>query len=768
MRSFRLIIIIILIGILNESAFSQISLSALKNAGINSEEDIKGMGISDDEITKAKEEFFKVETNKSNDSGIETTEVDEFKKKEDLKEITIPEVKLTSSKEIEKDDIYGHSIFSEGSVNIIKNSDRIKAPENYRLVAGDKLNVTIWGYSEFSGEFIVGESGNITPKLVGRINLKGKTFSIAKKIITSRFGKVYDLRNSQIAIDLSYSKVISVNVIGEVEKPGSYSIPSLNSVFNILSLAGGPTELGSIRSIEVRRGGELVKEIDVYEFMFSPRKFKNQYLQEGDFIVVNPIQGVVRIRGEVNRPWKYEFKTGDKYSDILKYSGGYSAMANTSAISITRVQNNELHMLSLNELLNGGKDFLLKNGDQIEVLKVSDLIRNTVSIKGAVRVPGHYPFKTGIKISDLISYSKGITYQAFTGIGHVYRLKDDLTYEIRSFKLGEVLTTNSGEDNLQLKEFDQIIIFNKDSFINEQTISISGMVNLPDLFEFRTGMTLEDLVLLSNGIKQEADLDKIEIERLVYKSKSENDVNVEIIELNYPKDKNYILKSFDRVHFRKLAGFTYQQTIEIKGEVKFPGIYSLKGNNDKISDLINRAGGTTLKSYAENSSIFRSEDSLGLVLLNLKKVILNDKSKFNYILKPGDVITIPAINDIVSIKGAIGFKFINGEDNIINSPFHKGKRANYYIEKYGGGYDEGAQKNKVHVVSSNGLVRRGRLFGWIKPKVKNGDQIIVNYKKQKKKNPKDEKIDWNNSIENFTIKLTGLATLWILLDRINP
>ena len=360
MRSFNLIVLLLLIGFLNGNAFSQISLNTLKNAGISSEEDLKGMGVSDSEIAKAKEEFFKNKTSDSNSSGSVTTEVDEVKKKEDIKEISVPEVNLTSNKVLEEDDIYGHSIFNEGSVNLIENSDRIKAPENYRLVAGDKLNVTIWGYSEFSGEFIIGESGNITPKLVGRINLKGKTFNTARKIISSRFGKVYDLKNSQIAIDLSYSQVISVNVIGEVEKPGSYSIPSLNSVFNILSLAGGPTDLGSIRSIEVRRRGELVREIDVYEFMFSPKTFKSQYLQNGDFIVVNPIQGVVEILGEVRRPWKYEFKTGDKYSDILKYSGGFSAMANTSTISVTRIKNNELQMLSLEDLLNGGKDFLLK------------------------------------------------------------------------------------------------------------------------------------------------------------------------------------------------------------------------------------------------------------------------------------------------------------------------------------------------------------------------------------------------------------------------
>jgi len=190
---------------------SQASMSALKSAGINSEQDLKKLGISSAEIAKAKAEYFGAK--KSGSTEDVTGEVNGENKAAEIKVITVLKVKLTSSKVNEKGGIYGHSIFRNGSVNIIKNSDRIKAPDNYTLVSGDKINITIWGYSEFSGEFIIGESGNITPKLVGRINLKGKTFSTARKIIQSRFGRVYDLKNSQIAIELSYSKVISINVI---------------------------------------------------------------------------------------------------------------------------------------------------------------------------------------------------------------------------------------------------------------------------------------------------------------------------------------------------------------------------------------------------------------------------------------------------------------------------------------------------------------------------------------------------------------------------
>lgn len=766
MRRFRFIVLVVLIGFFNGDVFSQISISTIKNAGINSEQDLKNLGVSSAQIEKAKQQFFSSEGSsepKSNSSG----EVDEEKKKEEVKEITVPKLNLVSNKEEGDNEIYGHSIFSNGSVNIIENSDRIKAPENYRLVAGDKINITIWGYSEFSGEFIVGESGNITPKLVGRINLKGKTFSTARKIVTSRFGRVYDLKNSQIAIDLSYSQVISVNVIGEVKKPGSYSIPSLNSAFNVLALASGPSDLGSIRSIEIRRNGELEQIMDIYNFMFEPKSFKNQYLQDGDFIVVPPKQGIIQIDGEVKRPGKYEYKEGDKFSDLLKFCGGYSAMANTSSINITRVNNNQLQMFSIGELLAGQKDFLLKNGDVVNVLRVSDLIRNSISIKGAVHVPGYYPLKKGTKISDLIVSAKGLTYKAFTKLGHVYRLKEDLSYEVRTFDLGKIMSSPNDTSNLMLKEFDQVIVFDKEAFIRKTSVSISGMINLPGTFKYNAGMTLEDLVLLSNGANTEADLSKIEIERISYQEIDSNGTYVKVINLNYPEDKLMLLNPFDKVHFRKLTGFHYQQTIEIKGEVKYPGTYSLTGHLNHISDMIKRAGGVTAWAYLENSSIERVEFNLGLILLDLKKVISNENSRFNYILKQGDVITIPRRNDIVTIKGAIGFKFINGESEVINTPFHKGKRAGYYVRKYGGGYDKNAKRNRVYVVSSNGLVKKGTFFGWIKPKVNKGDKVLVHYKKEKIKRDKGEKIDWNNVIENTTIKITGLATLWVLLEKIN-
>ena len=764
MRNFHFLIFILLFACIEQSLSAQVSLSTLKSAGVNSEDDLRKLGVSKEQINKAKEEFFKKQTGLKKPVKTES-EIGIDNKKENIKEISDTKIEFKNKNKYKKDSIYGHSIFRDGAVNIIKNSDRIKAPDDYVLVSGDKINVTIWGFSEFSGEFVLGEAGNITPHLVGRINLKGKSFKTVRKIIKSRFGNVYDLKNSQISIELSYSKVISVNVLGEVNNPGTYSVPSLNSAFNILSLAGGPTNMGSVRSIEIRRNGKLFQELDIYTFMFSPRSFKDQFLQDGDFLIVKTRKGVVEVKGEVNRPGKYEFKEGDKYSDIMKFCGGLSTMANSSSINIKRVYKNQLKMFSIENVLNGKKDFNLINGDEIEVLKISNLLRNSVSIKGAVNTPGFYPFFKGDRVSDLISKSRGVTYEAFTLLAHVYRLKKDLTYDVKSFDLGKVLSAPNSSENLLLEEFDQIIIFNKDSFLNDRSISVSGMVNNPGDFEYKAGLTIRDVILLSNGLKLEADLNHIQVERINFETNDSG--NVDIKNLNYPKDLSFELSAFDKIHFRKIPGFLYQQTVTINGEVKFPGNYSLKGNNERIIDLIKRSGGFTELAYVESASINRKEGDLGLLLLNLKDVLKKSKSKFNYVLKPGDVITIPKITNIVTIKGAIGYKFINEKKDVINSPFHKGKRANYYIKKYGGGYDQDAKRNKVYVVGYNGLVKHSKFFGLIKPKVKKGDQIIVKYKEKKSEKVKEKNINWNNIIENISIKITGIATLWVLLDKVN-
>lgn len=760
---FRFLICFMILGLTSISSTGQVSLSQLKGAGINSEEDLKKLGIPQSEIDKAKADLLKPKNGGSSNVG---GEVDEKVKKEEIKSISVPKAKYNTEKKKEVELVYGQSVFRSGAVNIIKNSDRIKAPDDYVIGAGDKISVTIWGFSEFSDEFTVGELGNITPKLVGRINLKGKSFKTAKAIVKSRFGKVYDLKNSQIAVDLSYSKVISVNVLGEVQKPGTYSVPSVNSAFNILALAGGPTKLGSVRSIEIRRNGKLISELDVYNFMMKQGIAKIQYLQDGDFIVVNQRKGVVSVSGEVNRSGVYEYKDGDSWSDLERYFGGYKALADTASISIVRVANSELRLFSKKSISVNG-DFDLKDGDRVVVLPIADLVRGKVEVSGAVNIEGAYQFEQGMKVFDLITKAKGLNHKAYTETAHLIRIKPDLTEEVLPISLVNVMNDQSSSDNFLLNEFDKVLVFSKDSFLVSKTVTISGMVKSPGKIVYRDGMTLNDLVLLSNGLKDEADKSKIEIERLTYTRTGKDSSYIKIFTVNFENDKSFKIQPLDRVSFRKLPEFTFYKSIEIVGQVKYPGKYSLSSENDKVLDLIMRAGGVTDWAYLKKAKIYRTEDSLGLLVLNLEKVLKSARSKYNYILRPGDRIEIPKVNDVVSINGAIGFKSINEKSNGINTPYIKGKRASFYIKKFGGGYDVGAKRRGVYVVGYDGIVKHSKFFGIFKPRVNKGDKIVVNYKEKKASKSRNDKVNWNERIESITIKLTGLATLWAVLDRIS-
>lgn len=764
MRKLKLIVFILCINFFSSAIVAQVSLSALKSAGINSEEDLTKLGVSSTEINRAKEEYFQ-KNNQEGSSG--ATEVDEEIKKENVKNISEQKLILSPPSITTDDEIYGQSLFRSGSVNVIENSDRIKAPDDYVLVSGDKINITIWGYSEFSAEFILDDLGNITPKLVGRINLKGKDFKTVREIIKSKFGRVYDLKNSQIAIELSYSKIISVNVAGEVKKPGSYAVPSLNSAYNILALAGGPTEVGSIREIEIRRNGNLINVLDFYNFMLSPESFKSQYLQDGDFIIVRLRKGTIEIKGEVKRAGKYEFKNGDKFSDIMKYCGGFSAMADSSSVNIVRIEGSLKKMISLEDLASKTSDFEIKNGDEIEVLSVSPLVRNSVSIRGAVNVAGHFSFKEGDKISDLLTKASGVTYQAFDEIAHLYRTNEDLSYEIKSFNLGAVLKNQNSSQNLELKEFDQILIFNKDSFLNDSYVIVDGFVNITGRYTYKKGMVLSDLVLLANGFKNGADINHIEIERVLENNFGTDSLSINLISVSYPVDRNVEIKEFDRIIFRQISGYELGRLVTIEGEIRHPGTYTLLGKDDNVLDLIKRSGGLTEFAYLSNARIVREEAGVGLLLLDLDKVFKDENSKYNFRLKPGDKIIIPKVKDVVSISGAIGYTFVNNNSEEINSPFHKGKRASFYIKKYGGGYDKKAKKREVYVIRESGLVVESRFFGLIKPKVERGDKIVVSYKEEKVKKESEEKIDWNNAIESGIVKITGILTLYILLDRIN-
>ena len=758
MNGLKAILVILFFSFCIQS-YSQLSLSDLKNTGIKSEEDLKNLGVSEAEISQLKQEYFN-----SEDNTPETELPQTIKKANTPVQNEIP-ISTPSEESAHVSQVYGKSIFQSGYINLKENSDRMIPSPNYRLGTGDRISITIWGTSEFSNEYTLDAFGNINPKLVGRINLKGQSFSQAQAIIKSRFSNVYSLNTSKISMNLSFSKVIAVNIVGEVNSPGTYSVPSINSAFNILSLANGITKLGSVRNIQIRRNGQTISTLDVYEFLNNPSKFQHQYLEDGDFIIVKPALGYVKFSGEVNRPGRYEIKEKEELTTLISYVGGFSALADRDAINIIRVDSNKLNFntVSFDRALKN--KIKLQIGDDVNVLGIASLVHGVITINGSINVPGKYKFVPGNKILDLITKAKGTNFNSYLDLVQVIRVEDDLNKKMISINLKEALSDPKSKHNIDLQEFDVVKIFNKNEFLIEHEITVSGMVQSPGLIKFLKDMQLKDIIAGVGGLLNEADHQKIQVERVSFIKGDSANSYIEIIELKYPEDINFKLNPFDHINFRKLPQFQFQQTVQIDGEVEYPGDYTLNGRDERVSDLIKRAGGITNWAFLDGARLYREQDDLGVLLMDLKAVIKNENSKFNYVLKQGDRISVPKTNDIVSISGAIGYKILNTNENFVNTPFHKGKRARFYIKKYGGGYNEKAKKSSVYIVSYNGRVKESIYFGLLKPKVNKGDEIVVNFKQPKPKREKKTPIDWNRVIESSTIKLTGILTILILANN---
>lgn len=743
------------------SIYAQIDISSLNEMGIKSEHDLKKLGFSSSEISALKHQYFNNENTKVNSDLSKAAKL--VPKKQE--KIIIPtHLQSTIKKTDSLNLVYGRSLFSDGSVKIQKNSDRIKAPGNYILGTDDVLSIVIWGTSEFSGTFTLDDYGNITPSLVGRISLKGKKYSEAKKIIKSTFGRVYDLRNSKIAIELSYSKVISVNIAGEVKSPGTYSIPSINSAFNFLALAGGITDLGSLRNIKIIHTNGSIEHLDIYKFLTNPAGYNQKYLLDGDFIIVPTNKSIVDIKG-ANRSLKYELKEGESISDLLSFSGGIANLFDSSKAHVIRGTNSGLKLIDV--ALSDFSSFQLKGNDVVSFYQLDNSLINSVFIKGAIISEGDYAFVESEKLSNLIERAGGSISNANLKTGHIYRVNKEGKREIIRIDLEELFKKENSTNDINILPNDIVNIFDQRTQNETHKIKITGLVKHPENYDFIEGIELQDIILLSGGLQPQADQQKIDIERINFENTQSEYVTV--IEVNYNTDKKFKLKPFDIIHVRKLPEFSYHKMVSIKGEVKYPGNYSISNKSEKLYSLIQRAGGITIEAFLQGGYIMRTQDSIGLIVIKLKDLLKSEKSKYNYVLKEGDKIFIPKESNTVSIIGAIGYaKHNESGANKISCPYTKGKSAKYYIKNYGGGYNKEAKRLKVYILGHNGLVTESKLYGLISPKVKKGDIIKVDTKPQKKQRTNDNKVNWNKTIESLSLKLTGLATFWVLAQRINP
>ena len=720
--------------------------------------------------------------------------------------------------------IYGQDIFRNNELSFFQKALDAKAPENYKVGSGDEISISVWGYSEFSENLMVDERGYITPSSYGRIYVKGLTFKKMRSLLKSKFGSFLDMKNSEIDVTLSYSRVITVHIVGEVYNPGSYTIPAINTAFNALIAANGPNQLGTVRNIYIKRDGKTVDSLDVYQFLFNPTRSQDIYMQDGDYLFVPPAKHIVEVSGAINRPYTYEAKTGESVASLIKYAGGYTTNAFSDVVTLKSIEYNAIKVNDVHS--DHANSTIVKNGDEIIVNTISNKLSNVVSVKGSLGVSGDYEFKKGEKLLDLLQRAKCIAEKTFMHKLYVIRLNDDRTKTHISVNLGAILEDNNHADNILLQEYDIVNVLSVDDFDDEFSVSVLGSVRKGGSFNFGDGMTLQDVLLQAGGLTRQAEGSRVEVSRIMDYDISSNKLKprmtvVKTIKIGddlvlSTEAEEFLLQPFDQVFVRENPDFEPARNVVLSGEVKYPGRYTLLTKDEKISSVIKRAGGLTKYAYLDGVTMYRLNnlktdlktnntivisnllrDSLlsnpqlsllykeelleskeqalnqqyslnileyNLVYLNINKALKANASKHNLVLIEGDSIIVPKTMDVVHITGEL----MNLEGKSISAPYF-GKRANYYVNNFAGGFTKENKKGNTVVVYPNGIAKKTMNFGLfvISPKVKKGATIKVVNKVEKAKHKKLP-LDWNKAIERTMLKVSAILSLWLLIERVMP
>jgi protein involved in polysaccharide export with SLBB domain len=718
------------------------------------------------------------------------------------RQTTLPEAK-----------IWGQNFFRDQSISLFDRTRDLRALPSYLLNTGDELNVTVWGVVDFSKAVSIGPDGyidlSIPNLMIPRLYVKGMNFGNANEAIKERLANHMNMRGSFLDIQLNYSRNITINITGEVFNPGSYSIPAVNTAFNALVASSGPNQIGSVRTIKVVSSSKPTRILDIYKFATNPNVADEFFLSNNDYIFV-PIAGrVVEVKGAVKRPYHYELIDGENLKEVLQYSGGMAADAYLRNIQIRRYTNNEESIIDidLGKLLKNSSDFNLMNGDIITISPINEAYSNYVTIQGAVKLPGEYELKPGIRIKDILIQS-GIMYSAVKDRIYVKRIQPDFSIKYININVDSVMMDMETESNIYLRALDDIEVKFKSDFVDEYNINLVGAIRKPGTFRHSDSLSLADLIYLGNGIKNEAALSIIEVSRLEQKVDGSTVTILQQFQITDSLEvegaDDFLLKPYDQVFVRLSRGFELPKNVEIKGEIFFPGIYTMAHRNERVHDLLIRAGGITDIAFLEGAQLFRQDE--GYVILNLAEVVKDTNSKFNYHLKEGDVITVPKIKDLVSIAGRVNHPHIREKSDIaelelkvnimkvktelekeemltkdkiaqmqnplkVNVPFHKRKHARFYVKTYAGGIDRenGGRRRLIFVRYADGKVKKTKNFVLFKsyPKVEKGAMVYVDTHTRNKKVKENRRaIDWNVVIkDSFAIVTSGL-TLFALVRAI--
>lgn len=669
--------------------------------------------------------------------------------------------------------VFGRDIFNNPRLTFEPQMN-LATPQNYVLGPGDVLVVDIYGQSQTALKLTVSPDGDITIPDFGPVNVSGMTVNAAQNKIRSRIGGYF--QGSQIKTTLGKTRSIQINVMGEVQAPGTYTVSAFSTVFHALYLAGGISELGTLRNIKVYRQGKLITVVDVYEFILNGRLAGNIRLEENDVIQVGPYESIVEIGGPVKRPMDYELRKGETLSTLLYYAGGFGSNAFTENLRVRR--NSGLMRKVFNVDEKDWDNFKLVDGDHVSVDATYDRYENMVEIKGSVFRPGMYQLGDKVySVRTLIECAAGLNEEAMTSRAVLRRMKPNRTQEVISLDLEAIL--NGTKPDVELKNEDLIIIPTQAEHQNHRIVTVIGEVISPGTFDYADNMTLEDVILQAGGLTDMASTAKINVTRNL-RDPSATSAGLEIAKTytfslkdNYVIDgqDNFILEPYDIIQVRRSPLFQKPIQVTIDGEVTFRGSYTMEKKNQRLSDLVREAGGILPGAYIRGARLLRKmtsderarlknvvemarrasddKDSISLaqidmadkytVGIHLDEALANPGCTQDVELMDGDVLVVPRFNHTVRISGDV-----HAPNTVA---YEQGKGYKYYVEQ-AGGFGNRARKRHAYIVYQNGTIAKAS-----KGKIEPGCEIIVPTKPERNTGSTAE---W---ISGISTGVSSLATM---------
>ena len=668
--------------------------------------------------------------------------------------------------------VFGRDIFNNKLLSFEPNMN-IATPQNYVLGPGDVVIIDIYGASQKSENLTVSPDGDITVPGYGPIHVAGLSVAGAQSKIRGTLGSRY--ASSSLKIALGQTRSLMVNVMGEVKAPGTYTLSAFATVFHALYMAGGIDDLGTLRNIKVYRGGKLVTVVDVYEYILNGRLAGNIRLQENDVIVVGPYDCLVGIQGNVKRPMFYEMRPNESVSTIVKYAGGFTGDAYKKSVRLVRKSGERYSVHTVDEF--DLATFKLADGDAITVDGMINRYENMVEVKGAVFRPGQFELGKGITtVRSLIENAGGLTEDAFTARGVIYRMKEDRTLKTMSIDIAGIMAGSVAD--IPLKNEDVLFVPTQTERISERIVTIQGEVLSPGSFQFAENETIEDLILRAGGLTDAASLVKVDVSRRIRDPKAL--ASGQEISKNYSfslKDgfgvdgeKGFELEPYDVVQVRRSPGYMEPRNVRVEGEVVFAGQFTLSKKNQRLSDMIQAAGGVTHEAFVRGARLERrlttderarlqavldmarqnadQKDSVNIAQLetsdvysvgiDLEKALSNPGSDYDLVVRDGDRLIIPEYNGTVKISGNVLFP------NTV--AYQAGKDWKFYVNQ-AGGFANRSKKSKTYIVYQNGTVSQ---VG--KGKIEPGCEVIV---------PQKGKRDVSNIMQWVSIgtSMASLATM---------